>query len=51
MQNSNSNNTLRKRVIQLLLGALGASVLALAFVAYLRPSFVVDLANRIVLCF
>jgi hypothetical protein len=52
MQNSNSsNNTLRKRVIQLLLGAFGASVLALAFVAYLRPSFVVDLANRIVLCF
>jgi hypothetical protein len=26
-------------------------VLALAFVGYLRPSFVVDLANRIVLCF
>ena len=46
-----SNNTMRKRVVQLLLGAIGAAVLALAFVAYLRPSFVVDLANRIVLCF
>lgn len=28
-----------------------AAVLALAFAAYLRPAFVVDLANRIVLCF
>lgn len=27
-----------------------AAVLAAAFMAYLRPSFVVDLANRIVLC-
>lgn len=25
-------------------------VLALAFMAYLRPSFIVDLANRFVLC-
>lgn len=28
-----------------------AVVLALAFVAYLQPGFVVDLANRIYLCF
>lgn len=48
---NSSNSTMRKRVVQLLLGAIGAAVLALAFVAYLRPSFVVDLANRIVLCF
>jgi hypothetical protein len=48
---NSSKSTMRKRVVQLLLGAIGAAVLALAFVAYLRPSFVVDLANRIVLCF
>ena len=28
-----------------------ALVLALVFVAYLQPGFVVDLANRIYLCF
>jgi hypothetical protein len=26
-------------------------VLALCFLAYLTPSFIIDLANRIVLCF
>lgn len=31
--------------------AAGAIVLALVFLAYLRPAFVMDLANRIVLCF
>ena len=31
--------------------ALLATVLALAFMAYLRPAFMLDLANRIVLCF
>jgi len=45
-----NHSTLRKRLVQLLLGAIGVAVLAFAFVAYLRPSFVVDLANRIVLC-
>lgn len=34
-----------------LLYAAGAVVLAAAFLAYLTPSFIVDLANRIVLCF
>jgi hypothetical protein len=34
-----------------LLGIAIAAVLALAFAAYLRPSFVFDLANRIILCF
>lgn len=34
-----------------LLYAALAAALALAFVGYLRPAFVVDLANRIVLCF
>ncbi|MGO4378847.1 hypothetical protein [Pseudoduganella sp. RAF53_2] len=28
-----------------------AAVLALAFMAYLRPDFMLDLANRIYLCF
>ena len=34
-----------------LLRAAIASVLALVFAAYLQPAFVVDLANRIYLCF
>jgi hypothetical protein len=33
-----------------LLRAAIAAVLALVFVAYLQPDFVVDLANRIYLC-
>lgn len=44
-------NIMRDRIKRLLFGAALAAVLALAFVAYLRPSFVFDLANRIVLCF
>jgi hypothetical protein len=31
--------------------AAGAAVLALVFMAYLRPGFVVDLANRFYMCF
>jgi hypothetical protein len=42
---------MRDRLLRLLLGAALIAVLALAFVGYLRPSFIVDLANRIVLCF
>jgi hypothetical protein len=42
---------MRDRLLRLLLGAALVAVLALAFIGYLRPSFVVDLANRIVLCF
>lgn len=42
---------MRSRIKRLLIGAAFAAVLALAFVSYLRPSFVVDLANRIILCF
>jgi hypothetical protein len=34
-----------------LLRAAIAAVLALVFTAYLQPAFVVDLANRIYLCF
>jgi hypothetical protein len=36
---------------RLLLGTALVALLALAFVGYLRPSFILDLANRIVLCF
>jgi len=42
---------MRDRLKRLLFAALLAAVLALVFVAYLRPAFVLDLANRIVLCF
>ena len=42
---------MRKSLVLLVLGIAIAAVLALAFVAYLRPSFVFDLANRIILCF
>lgn len=38
------------RLKRLLLGTAFVAVLALAFLGYLRPSFIVDLANRIVLC-
>jgi hypothetical protein len=31
--------------------AAGAVVVALVFMAYLRPGFVVDLANRFYMCF
>lgn len=34
-----------------LLRGVAAAVLALAFLAYLDPAFVFDLANRITLCF
>lgn len=33
-----------------LLALSGAALLAVAFAGYLRPAFVVDLANRIWLC-
>jgi hypothetical protein len=36
---------------RLLFGAALAAVLTLTFIAYLRPSFIIDLANRIILCF
>jgi hypothetical protein len=38
-------------VLRWLLRGAAAAILALAFLAYLRPSFVFDLANRITLCF
>lgn len=38
-------------VQRLVFGATLGAVLALAFLAYLQPSFVLDLANRIIMCF
>lgn len=35
---------------RLLFGLAGATLLALIFMAYLRPDFALDLANRIYLC-
>lgn len=34
-----------------LIRVAGAAVLALIFAAYLRPSFMLDLANRFFMCF
>lgn len=36
---------------QLLLATALLAVLAAAFAAYLQPGFMLDLANRIILCF
>jgi hypothetical protein len=41
----------RSAAKRFLLYAALAAVLAAAFMAYLQPSFIVDLANRIILCF
>ncbi|MFZ6820322.1 hypothetical protein [Undibacterium sp. Ji22W] len=35
---------------QLLISLLIAAILALVFLAYLQPAFIVDLANRYVFC-
>ncbi len=42
---------MRDKLKRLLLTIAFIAVLAIAFAAYLRPSFVLDLANRIILCF
>jgi hypothetical protein len=42
---------MRKHLKQLLLATAFTAALALAFAAYLQPSFMLDLANRIILCF
>ncbi|MFZ6641982.1 hypothetical protein ACO0LL_19815 [Undibacterium sp. TC4M20W] len=41
---------LSRRLLRLLWGSIILVVLALVFIAYLRPSFVLDLANRFVMC-
>jgi hypothetical protein len=39
------------RLKRLLAGIAFAAVLTVAFIGYLQPAFIVDLANRIALCF
>jgi len=41
---------MKKGLARALWWTLAAAVLALAFAAYLQPSFMLDLANRIYLC-
>ncbi len=41
---------MRPLVRQSLVVLLGAGLLAAAFYGYLRPAFIVDLANRVWLC-
>jgi hypothetical protein len=36
--------------LRALLILAGAAVLAAVFLAYLRPAFILDLANRMILC-
>jgi hypothetical protein len=42
---------MKSRLVLIVAWVAGAAVLALAFVAYLRPDFMLGLANRIYLCF
>ena len=42
---------MHRRLMRILPYVALAAVLALSFLAYLSPSFIVDLANRITLCF
>lgn len=37
-------------LLNFLIGILGIAVLAIAFYGYLRPGFIIDIANRIFLC-
>jgi hypothetical protein len=39
------------RLWRVLIAAVVVLVLALTFMAYLQPGFVVDLANRVSMCF
>jgi hypothetical protein len=41
---------MRIQVKRWIIGAAVAALLALIFVSYLRPSFIVDLANRFYMC-
>jgi hypothetical protein len=42
---------MRPAVKRFLLYIALAALLAAAFMAYLQPSFIVDIANRVLLCF
>lgn len=41
---------MRYRMQQILCGALLAALLTATFLAYFQPSFVLDLANRLIMC-
>lgn len=41
---------MKQRLLRAAMWALVVAVLALAFMAYLQPAFMLDLANRIYLC-
>jgi hypothetical protein len=43
-------NAMNQRIKRLLIGAAFGALLAFVFLSYLRPAFVLDLANRIILC-
>jgi hypothetical protein len=45
-----SHPRIRSIIVRWLPGIAFAALLALIFMAYLRPSFVLDLANRLILC-
>jgi len=42
---------MKRQLLRLSLWALAAAVLGFAFAAYLQPEFMLDLANRVYLCF
>jgi hypothetical protein len=42
---------MKPRLLRAALWVAGVIVLALAFLAYLQPGFMFDLANRITMCF
>ncbi|MEO8599027.1 MAG: hypothetical protein ABI656_04270 [bacterium] len=42
---------MKQGIKRILIGIASAALLSLIFYAYLQPSFVLDLANRIYLCF
>ncbi len=47
---SHMNHIKRLTLLRALMALLGAGVLALVFHAYLQPGFIVDIANRLLLC-
>jgi hypothetical protein len=42
---------MKARLIRIAAWTAGIAVLAIAFLGYLQPAFMLDLANRIYLCF
>lgn len=42
---------MRALIKHILPGTALAAALAMTFIGYLQPSFIVDLANRFILCF